>query len=60
MNQIQNILMNVCSENSGNKAVKSNTFLRAEEDAQSIKIQFLRYTLNILKRIVCKIKLFDL
>ena len=38
--QIQRTLMNDNSKNSGNKNVKSNRFLRADEQAQSIKNLF--------------------
>ena len=55
--------MNDNSKNSGNKNVKSNRFLRADEQAQSIKNlfdlnvkgssqnQFLKNILNILKNL---------
>ena len=61
--QIQRTLMNDNSKNSGNKNVKSNRFLRADEQAQSIKnlfdlnvkgsskIQFLKNILNMLKNL---------
>ena len=55
--------MNNNSKNSGHKNVKSNRFLRADDQAQSIKklfdlnvdgpskIQFLKNILNMLKNI---------
>ena len=55
--------MNDNSKNSGNKAAKSNRFLKADEQAQSIKklfdlnvkgsskIQFLKNILNMLKNL---------
>ena len=61
--QIQRTLMNDNSKNSGNKAAKSNRFLKADEQAQSIKklfdlnvkgsskIQFLKNILNMLKNL---------
>ena len=70
--EIQITLMNDNSKNSGNKNVKSNRFLRADEQAQSIKNlfdlnvkrssqnQFLKNILNILKNLAWKIKFFDL
>ena len=73
VDQIQRTLMNENSKNSGNKNVKSNRFLRADEQAQSIKnlfdlnvkksskIRFLKNILNnMLKNLAWKIKFFDL
>ena len=70
--QIQRTLMNDNSKNSRNKVLKSKTFPRADEEAQSIKKlfnlnvrgsnekQFLRNILNILKNLALKIKFFGL
>ena len=61
--EIQITLMNDNSKNSGNKNVKSNRFLRADEQVQSIKnlfdlnvkgsskIQSLKNILNMLKNL---------
>ena len=70
--QIQGSLINDNSKISGNKNVKSNRFLRADDQAQSIKklldlnversskMQLLKYILNMLENLGWKIKIFDL
>ena len=61
VDQIQRTLMNENSKNSGNKNVKSNRFLRADEQAQSIKNLFdlnvkksskIRFLKNILNNML--------
>ena len=61
VDQIQRTLMNDNSKNSGNKNVKSNRFLRADEQAQSIKNLFdlnvkksskIRFLKNILNNML--------